>query len=196
MLLRLLDLDYLQLLGMVQETVTRSQQHVVNAGLDFLRKGAVATNAEFQVRTVVTHHIDLSSSQFVSVFLIHPALYRLHNLWMLETVDVVPATGIATVAGEVAPVVHTLEGHAEVVALRIERKARMFDDPLAQGVGVGNVDVEATHSLAAVAREVEVAIGSEGGKLLVAGCVDGSSKVLATAQSVGGKPDAPKVQSA
>ena len=101
---------------MVQETFAGAQENVVNAWGYNLCERAIALHAEFLVGAVVTHHIDKCLGQFVAVFLVHPALHCLHHLVLLERVYMVPAACVAAVRAEVAPVVDTLEGHAEIIA--------------------------------------------------------------------------------
>ena len=51
------------------------------------------------------------------------------------------------------------------------------------GIHLGNIDVESAQSEMSVAAEVQVAIGTEGGKHLVARSVDRLAKVLYSSQS-------------
>ena len=82
---------------MVQESLAGGQQYVVYVGLDLLGEGSVATDTQFQVRTVVANHIHLSGRQFVAILFVHPALYGLYDLRIKETVDMIVASGIPTV---------------------------------------------------------------------------------------------------
>ena len=58
----------------------------------------------------------------------------------------VPSTSVVTVRREEATVVNSLERHAEVVALRIERIARVRHVVLAVLADGGNEDVESSHA--------------------------------------------------
>ena len=60
----------------------------------------------------------------------------------------------------------------------------------------GNIDVQTTHALMSITREIKVAIRTECGEHLVACCVDGGSKVLDTSQTTTGQTYAPNVVSA
>ena len=108
---------------MVEESLAGGEQHIVHARLYLLGEGAVASDAEFLVGAIVSHDIYLCGRQFIAVLLVHPALHRLYDVGVEEAVDVVEASAVASVAAEVSLVLHSLEGHAEVVALRVEREA-------------------------------------------------------------------------
>ena len=69
---------------MVQVTLTGAQEDVIDIGLYLLFERTVALHTKFQVRTIVAHHIDDASRQFVTVFLINPSLHRLQHLGTLE----------------------------------------------------------------------------------------------------------------
>ena len=64
------------------------------------------------------------------------------------------------------------------------------------GIYFGYVDVESAQSGMSVAAEVQVAIGTEGRKHLVARSVDRFAKVLYSSQSGSRKSDTPDVESA
>ena len=123
MLLRGLCGSHADLLLMVQKSLTGSQQHVVHARLDFLCKRSVTAYAEFQVRTVVAHHIYLCGRQLIAVLLIHPAFHGLYDLRIVEAVDVVVAALVATTGTEESLITLALERHAEVITLGVEREA-------------------------------------------------------------------------
>ena len=135
---------------MVEESLAGAQEDVVDAGLYLLYKRAVASHADLLIRTVVAHHINQSGRQFVAVFLINPTLHGLYHLCFLKRVDMVPSARIATIAGEVAAVVQSFEGHAEVVAGRIEGEARMLQLFEVGGV-FQNKDIQSAHAGMSVA---------------------------------------------
>ena len=189
------DFVYAQFFLMVQEALAGCQEDIVYTRVDHLLERAVALDAELDVGTVVAHHIHLSGGQFIAIHLIHPSLDGLYNLRILETVDMIPSTTVAAVGREEAAVVRALEGHAEVVALRIERIAGMFQEVASVASHLRDEDVEASHSGMSVGREIEVAVGPERRKHLVALCIDGFSKVLHAGRSRCGEPDTPDVES-
>ena len=115
------------LLLMVQIALASAQQHVIYVGLNLLHKRAIATHAELQVGAIVAHHIHLGSGQFVAVMLVHPTLDGLHNLGIIEAVDVVEPTQIATIGTEETLIKLALEGHAEIVGLGVQRVAWVMD---------------------------------------------------------------------
>ena len=60
-------------------------------------KRTVTAHTQFQICAVVTYHIYLGGSQLIAILLIHPTLHRLDNLRVIETVDMVIASRIASV---------------------------------------------------------------------------------------------------
>ena len=102
---------------MVQKAFTGGEEHIIDVGFDLLGETAVATDTQFQIRTVVAYHIDLGGGEFVAVLFVHPAFYRLHDLGVEETVDMVVASCVATIRTEIASVESAFKRHAEVVAL-------------------------------------------------------------------------------
>ena len=111
---------------MVQETLTRAQEHIIHSRLDLLGKRTVALDAQLEVCTVVAHHIHLACRQFVTILLVHPTRHRLDDFRVVERIDVVPAFAVATIRREKSLVLQSLEGHSKVVTLRVQRIARMF----------------------------------------------------------------------
>ena len=132
---------------MVEESLAGSQEHIIHMRLDGLGERAVTLDTQFQVGTIVAHHIDHGLGQLISVLLIHPSLHCLHDFGIDKAVDMVPSSPIATVGTEVALVAQALEGHAEVITLGVERIARMFDYPsVPAAVSLGDEDVETAHA--------------------------------------------------
>ena len=108
----------------------------------------------------------------------------------------VPATAVTPVAGEETAVVGSLERHAEVVALGVERVAGVGEMVPFVLADMGDEDVEPAKPGVPVAGEIEVAVGPKGGKFLVAGRVDGGAQVLYAAESGYREAHAPDVETA
>ena len=196
--LRLLGLFHFQLLLVVQESAAGGQQHVADARCCHVGERAVRAHAELVVRAVVAHQVYLCRRQFVSVHFVDPSLDGLHDFGVLEAVDVVPSASVASVGTEESAVVRAFERHAEVVGLRVERIARVFQFVSSCAlVNLCDEDVEAAHARMAVARKIEVAVGTEGREHLVARRVDGVAQILNTTESAAAQElDAPDVESA
>ena len=112
---------------MIEIPLAGAKQDIIDQRLHFLFEGAVATHAQLEVSAVVAHHVDESFGQFVAVLLVDPTLDGERHLGMFEGQDVVPSASIATIGGEVAAIVQTLEGDAEVVAAGIHRVFEVLD---------------------------------------------------------------------
>lgn len=168
---------------MVEETLAGGEHHIAHSGLDHLGERAVALERQSAVGAVVAYHVDLGLRQFVSLGLVDPSLDGVDHLGVLKRVYMVPSAAVATVGREVAPVVGSLKGHAEVIAVGVERVAGVGELVAALLVDLGDEDIQSSQSGMAVAREVEVAVGAEGGKHLVAGGIDGLAQVFHAAQS-------------
>ena len=110
---------------MVEESLTGGQEYIVYAWRNLLFERSVALYAQFEVGAVVAHHVHLCGRQLVGIHLIHPSFHRLHDFRILKAVDVVVATPVAPVRREEPAVVQSLKRHAEVVALRVQRKSRV-----------------------------------------------------------------------
>ena len=85
----------------------------------------------------------------------------------------VVASGVAAVRTEITLVTLSLEGHTEVVALGVHREAEVLHFPF-----FGHKEIESSHAGMTVRGEIEVTVGSEGGKHLVTRGVDGFAEVL------------------
>ena len=182
---------------MVQIALACAKEHVIYIWPDGLSKTAIALDTQFHIGTVIAHHIHQGVGQFIPVFFIHPSLHRLHYLGIHKAVDVVPAFSIATIRREKTLVKQSFKGHAKVISLRVERIAGMLYRPSAcQCVGYCNEYIQSAHTGMPVRREVEVAVGSEGGKHLIALGIDGTPQVLHSPQSVTARTHTPQVQSA
>ena len=176
---------------MIEESLAGTEEYIVDAGFDLLGEGAVAADTQFQVRAVVANHIYLCRRQFVAILFVHPALHGLHDLGVEETVDVVVAPGVSAIGAEVPYITHSLEGHAEVVALGVHGESEILDLP-----AFVDEDVEAAEAGMTVGGEIEVAVGTEGGEHLVARGVDGLTEVLYTARLIAAdEAAAPDVES-
>ena len=82
---------------MVQESLACGQQQIVDIGLDDVGKRPLAGHAQGLVGAVAAHDAHLCGRQFVAIHLVHPSLDGLYNLWILKSVDVVPAPRVASV---------------------------------------------------------------------------------------------------
>ena len=127
MLLRFLRWLNAYLLLMVQVSLTCAKNHVVYIRCYLLCKRSVASHAKLQVGTIVTHHIHLCSSKLVTVLLVNPSLNGLYNLGVIETVDMVEPSQVATIAAEESLIQLSLEGHPEIIGLRVERETWVLD---------------------------------------------------------------------
>lgn len=90
----------------------------------------------------------------------------------------VPSSRVTAVGGEESAVVFTLEGHTEVIALRVERKARVGKllPPILSCVD--KEDVVSSQPRMPVAGEIEITIRPESREGFIALGVDGASYVL------------------
>ena len=170
--LRLLSRFYAQFLLMVEESLARCEEDIVDVRVNHIVERAIALHAHLLVRAVRSDDVHKCLRQFVAVLLVHPTLHVLHNLRVLKAVYLVPSPAVVAVRREVAAVVHTFERHAEVVALRVERIPRMFNGVATVLIRRCDVDVQTTHAHMTVAREVKVAVGTERREHLVARRVD------------------------
>ena len=188
---------HIQFLLMVQVSLAGSQEDVAYAWFHVLGERAVALEGQFQVGSIVAHHIDESFGQFIAILLVNPSRHGIRDFRTLEGHDVVPSAGIASARAEVAAIVHSLEGHAEIVAAAVHRVFQVGDVPglfLLRAVQLCAEEVQSSHSWMAVAAEVKISVGTEGGEHLVAFRVDGSAHVFHAAQCAVGQRDAPDVQ--
>ena len=93
---------------------------------------------------------------------------------------------VSTVGGEESAVEQTIKCHAEVVTLGVERVAGMLDNirltvfpfRVILFIWLGYKDVQASHSRMTVRREIQVTIGTERRKLLIAGSVYRFTQIL------------------
>ena len=86
--------------------------------------------------------------------------------------------GIVAVGGEETPLVDTLEGDAEVVAVRVDGRAHVLDVPVLGAVEGRTEDVEATHSGVSVGGKIQRYRVSDIGKQFITRCVYLGTKVL------------------
>ena len=135
---------------MIKKSLAGSEQNIVDARCQHIVERTVTLYAYFLVGAVRSDNVDEGSWQFVAVLLIHPTLHALYYLRVLKAVDMVPSTSVVTVRREEATVVNSLECHAEVVALRIERIAGVRHVVLAVLADGGDEDVESSHAGMAV----------------------------------------------
>ena len=135
--------------------------------------------------------------QFVAPHFVYPSLDGGHYLRVVEGVDVIVSPSVLAVGREEPAVVQSLERHAEVIALRVQRIARV-QHLVFPGLAVHlcHIDVESAHAHVSVAAEIEVAVGAERREHLVARCVDRLTEVFHTAQSCGSEAYAPDVETA
>ena len=162
---------------------------------DYFAERTVEFEQHLFVGTVVTNHVHLTLWQFVTVLLVHPSGDGLDHFGAFKGEYLVPSTSVGAIGGEVSTIVEAVERHAEVVAVRIDRIGQVVNVPtLGSGVKAGAINVETAHAHFSIGAVVEVTIGSEGRKPLVAACVDGLSEVLNGSEpSVAFDADAPKV---
>ena len=131
---------------MVEESLAGSEQNIVDARCQYIVERTVTLYAYFLIGAVRSDNVDEGGWQFVAVLLIYPSLHALYYFRVLKAVDMVPSSAVVTVRREEATVVNSLERHAEVVALRIERIARVRHVVLAVLADGGNEDVESSHA--------------------------------------------------
>ena len=133
----------MQFFLVVQESLTGSQNDIIDTRLDFLGERTVTKHIQFQVGAVVSYHIDLCSRQLITILFIDPPLDGLDDLWVVEAVDMIIASCVATIGGEVASVVKSLESHAEVVALGVQRHSWVLK---CLGAILEDVDIQSSHT--------------------------------------------------
>ena len=160
---------------MIEIALTRAQQDIVDTWLDLLFERAVATDTQTQVRTIIAYHIDLRCRQLVAILLIHPTLDRLDDFRIVEAVDMVVASEVATIGTEVATIEASFEGHAEIITLRIERRPKV-DELFA--TDRQQKDIQASHAWMSVRGEIQVAIRTEGSEEFIARGIDGMAQIL------------------
>ena len=171
-------LQRLDLFFMIEKTFAGGQEEIAHAGCQRLRERSVAAHRDLLVRAVVADTVDLRLRQFIAVDLIDPAFDGLLYLGVDEGIEMIPAAHVAAIAGEEAAVVYPLEGHAEVVTLRVEGIAGVGERHLPILCRVGDEDVVAAQTGMAGTGEIKVAVGPEGGEGLVALRVDRAAEVL------------------
>ena len=115
----------LDLFLMVEIAFASGKKEIADTGIQHLGERSVAVHTHLLIGPIIADDIDLSGRKLIAVHLVDPPLDRLHDLRVDKRVDMIPATCVATVAGEESTVVRTLEGHAEVIALGVERIAGM-----------------------------------------------------------------------
>ena len=185
--------------GVVEIAPAGGEKEVAHAGLHRLLERTVGKHAYLLVRAVAAHHIHHCIGQFVAVLLIHPALHRLQHFGIREFENLVPtASARCAVGRKETSVVQALKRDAEVVGKGVHRRRQVLHFPrVADRVLLGAVKVEATHSSAPVAGEIEFAVGAERREALVARRVDGRPEIFNRADAVaGGDAGAPKVEAA
>ena len=160
---------HVQFLFMIQITLAGTKEYIIYIGGDFLDKGTVAAYAQLLVGTIVTHHIDKSLWQFVSIFFIDPSLDGMNNLGTFERHDMIPSAGITSVGAEESSVVESFKGHAEVVSATVHGNLQILYLPIACcRIAFSLEDIQSTHAHMSVAGEVKFAVRTERGKHLVA----------------------------
>ena len=118
---------YVELLFVVEIALTSAEQDVVNLWLHLLFEGSVSPDTELEIRTVVANHIDKTFRKFVAVFFVNPTLDCKYHLRMIKGHDVIPPSGITTISGEVAAVMHSFKCYAEVIAAGVHRITQVLD---------------------------------------------------------------------
>ena len=147
--------------------------------MNHLFERTVTLDGKFQVGAVVAHHIYLCCRQLVAFHLVNPSFNRLYDFRTIKRIDMIPSFSVAAITGEEAAIMNAFKRTTEVIALRIERIARMFDVPSAVFTHFGDIDIQTAHSVSvSVAGEIEVAIGTEGGEFFIARRVDRCSDIL------------------
>ena len=179
----------------VQVAFACAKQHVIHSRFDDLSERTVHFHAQFQVRSVVAHHIDQGFGQFVSVFLIHPSRDGLHDFGVLEGIDVIPTFAVVTVAAEEATVIHAFKGHTEVIAHRVHRRPEVFNRPPASAVAFSLEKIQSAHARMTIGREVELTVWTERREHLVARCVDRATDIFHSSEPVAHYSGAPDIQS-
>ena len=86
-----------ELLLVVEIAFASAKQHIVNVGFYLLGERAIALYVQFEVSSIVTHHIDDGCRKLVAILLIHPTSHCLYNLRIVEAEDVVITACISTV---------------------------------------------------------------------------------------------------
>ena len=102
---------------MVEIAFACGHEDVVYSRFQLLLERSVAAYGESSVGAVVAYHVYEAFGQFVAVFFVDPAFDGLYDFGAFERHDLIPASAVAAIGGEVAAVVWAFEGHAEVVAL-------------------------------------------------------------------------------
>ena len=148
---RLVVLRHRYLFLMIQKTLACGKEYIVGAGFQNALKRAVAAHTQLLVGAVAAHHIHQCGGQFVAVLLVHPSFYALYYFGIVKAEDMVPSAAVVAVGCKESAVVHSLERHAEVVGLRIERIAGMFYVVFAVLANCGNEYVESAHARMTVA---------------------------------------------
>ena len=140
--LALLGGIHTQFFLVVEESLAGSHQQIIYLWLDDHAERTITLDRQFLVGAIVANYRHLCRRQFVTSHLIDPSLDGVHNLWILERVDMVVASSVLAVGREVTSVVWSLESHAEVIRLGVERIARMEKLVfLGLGIHFGDVDV-------------------------------------------------------
>ena len=128
---------------MVEESLAGRQKYIIDTRFDLLCERTVAEYIQFQVGAVVAYHIDLCGSQLIAILFIDPSLDGLYNLRIVEAVDMVIASCVASIGGEVASVVKSLKRHAEVITLGVQWRSWVFQ---CLGVFLEDVDIKSPHA--------------------------------------------------
>ena len=147
-LVRPVDGVDVQAVGRIEIALAGGEENIVDAGRDSLLKRTVGLDGKFEIRPVAADHLHLSGRKFVAVLFVDPTFDREEVFRIGKFVELVPSSAAgAARRGEESTVVEAVEGHAEVIALRIEGRGQRFYGPAAgQGVFFGTKEVESSHS--------------------------------------------------
>ena len=180
---------------MIEETITHCQDDIVHARLHHIFERAIATHSEAQVSAVSAHYSRFASGELIAILLIYPSADGLHYLWIIEGIDMVPSSSIATIAGEESLIELSLEGHSEVIALRIERITWVGKMIFAILAHCGNEYIQSSEAGMPITGEIEIAIRTECRKHLIARSIYRFAEILHSHRSVSGQSHAPDVES-
>ena len=173
-LVRSVDGVDVQAVGRIEIALAGGEENIVDAGRDSLLKRTVGLDGQFEIRPVAADHLHLSGREFVAVLFVDPTFDCEEVFGIGKFVEFVPSSAAgAARRGEESTVVEPVEGHAEIIALRIEGRGQRFYGPAAgQGVFLSTKEVESSHSSPSVRREIEGAVGAEGGKHFTSRCIE------------------------
>ena len=186
-----LSLDFegigLEVVAHIEIAFAGGQEKIADASFEGFFKRTVGEDTDFLVGTVAAYHVDLRLGELIAILLVDPSFDSLEDFGIGELEELVPSSSTSAARrGEVASIVQSFEGDAEIVGRRIHGGRKVSHVPgVCNGVLTGPIEIEASEAIvASVGGEIEFSVGTECGEAFVACSVDGGTEVFYESHAV------------